>query len=155
GCMVFAVAASTCAGVLLFIQTRSTFLHERALARSAEALKGYSEHLEDRVEEHVEQIRRLAAHVERASESERTRISRELHDELGQQITAMRYTLSFVRARFHKDPEGARARLADLEAILAEVAAAVRALVSDLGPPIFDKGGLGAAVEWLVQRTRQ
>ncbi len=155
GCMVFAVVISTCYGVLLFILTRSTFLNERALGRSAEALKGYSEHLEVRVEEHVAQIRRLAVHVERASESERARISRELHDELGQQITAMRYTLSFVRARFHKDPASARARLADLEAILAELALGVRHLVSELRPPILDEGGLGVAIDGLVQRTRQ
>jgi signal transduction histidine kinase len=154
GCMVFAVVASTFNGVLLFITTRSTFLHERALARSAEALKGHSEHLEERVDAQVEQIRRLAAHVEQASEAERARISRELHDEMGQQITALRYTLSFVRARFHEDPQRARATLADLEAILADLAASVRRLVSDLRPPVLDDG-LGAAVEWLVERTRQ
>jgi signal transduction histidine kinase len=155
GLLLFAVAASTGDGVLLFVLTRATFLHERALSRSAAALKGYSEHLEDRVAEHVEQLRRLAVHAEQVAEAERARLSRELHDELGQQITAMRYTLSFVRARFHEDPESTRARLADMETILADLAAGVRHLVSELRPPILDDRGLGDAIEWLVTRTRQ
>jgi signal transduction histidine kinase len=155
GGMLFAVLTATIYGILLFILTRSAFLSERAQARSAEVLKGYSEHLEDTVAEHTEQLRRLAAHLARASEAERARLSRELHDELGQQITAMRYTLSFVRARFHKDPDRAHEKLSDLDSILAALAAGVRDLVSELRPRVLDDRGLGAAVEWLVQRTKE
>ncbi|MFT3775448.1 MAG: sensor histidine kinase [Minicystis sp.] len=155
GCMFFAVATAISYGHLLFLVTRSAFLSERGLARSAEALKGYSEDLEGRVGEHTRQIRRLAAHIDRAAEEERARLSRELHDELGQQISAMRYTLSYVRARFEKDPRGAQERLAELEQILGELAAGVRDLVCDLYPRVLDDRGLGPAVAWLVERARE
>lgn len=155
GCMLFAVTVSTLDGLVTYSLTRTTFLHERALSRSADALKGYSERLEERVAEHVEQIRRLAVHAERVAEAERARLSRELHDELGQTITGMRYMLAFVRARFHKSPESAYAKLADVEKSLAELAAGVRDLVSELRPRVLDDLGLPAATEWLVERTRQ
>jgi signal transduction histidine kinase len=155
GCMLFAVAVSTLDGVVTYSLTRTSFLHERALSRSADALKGHSERLEERVAESVAQLRRLAVHAERVAEAERARFSRELHDELGQTITGMRYTLSFVRARFSRDPDAAYARIADVEKSLAELAAGVRDLVSELRPRVLDDLGLPAATEWLVERTRK
>ena len=155
GCMLFAVAAAVACGQILFVLMRRTFLSERALERSAEALRDYGERLEDKVAERGAELRRLAAHLERLSEEERGRMSRELHDELGQQLTAMRYTISSARGRVRAEPERVEAGLGELEDSLAQLAGTVRNLVSELRPRILDDLGLGPAVQWLTEQTEE
>jgi signal transduction histidine kinase len=111
--------------------------------------------LSDRVRQQVSELRRLAAHLERAREEERTHIARELHDELGQELTAMRYTLGLLRKRHERDPSSIGQNLDDFEALLARTTTTARHIVSELRPRILDDLGLVAAVEWLVDKTRE
>lgn len=157
GCMFFAVMVSLAIGQAMYTLTRRAFLNELALKRLSAAQQKYGEQLEDEVAEHARQLQRLAAYLTRASEAERTRLSRELHDELGQQVVALRYLLAFVRKGLPAMPEQQQAAdaLAEMEGMLAQLAAEVRYLVSDLRPRILDDRGLGAAIQWLVERTRE
>lgn len=111
--------------------------------------------LESRVAERTEELRALLDHVETAREVERTRIARELHDELGQELSALRYSLGFTRTRYGKEPTAIAANLDDLEALLRRTAVTTRNLVTDLRPRVLDDLGLNAAVEWLVERTQK
>jgi signal transduction histidine kinase len=153
GCTAFSVCVSLALGHLLYLLTRRAFLQERALQRGAEALAEHRDRLEERVAAQTAQIRELAAHVERATEDERARLSRELHDELGQQLTALRYTLAAARGRVADDPARARSRIEESEGILAHLAGVVRHMVTDLRPQVLDERGLGAAVSWLCEQT--
>lgn len=155
GCMVFAVIVSIAIGQAMYLLARRAFLTELALKRLTAAQKEHGEQLESEVADHARQLQRLAAYLTRASEDERTRLSRELHDELGQQIVALRYMLAFVRKELQETPKHPAAALAEMEEMLGHLAAAVRYLVSDLRPRILDDLGLGAALEWLVARTRE
>ncbi len=153
GCTAFSVCVSLALGHLLYLLTRRSFLQGRALQRGADALAEHRDRLEERVAAQTAQIRELAAHVERATEDERARLSRELHDELGQQLTALRYTLAAARGRVADDPALARSRIEESEGILLRLAGVVRHLVTDLRPQMLDERGLGAAVAWLCEQT--
>jgi signal transduction histidine kinase len=153
GSMVFAVASSVALGHLLFLLERRAFMNGRALARSEAALQAHNDALVDRVAEQTGDLRRLAAHLSRATEEERRRLQRELHDELAQQLVGIRYTVAFLQQRLRRDPDGAEERLAALGDQVTQLQQGVQHLVTDLRPRVIDDRGLGAAAEWLVATT--
>jgi PAS domain S-box-containing protein len=98
-----------------------------------------------------EQLRALAAHLESVREEERTRIAREIHDELGQILTGLRFDLT--RLATHLPAEQAAVR-DDTRAMLALVDSSikeVRRIATDLRPKVLDDLGLVAALEWQAQ----
>jgi signal transduction histidine kinase len=112
--------------------------------------------LEQRVHERTEQLRALTARLESMREDERARIAREVHDELGGAMTAIKMDLS----RLSRRGPGAEGELAEGE--LAEALAGtmqliddtiqtVRRIATDLRPALLDDFGLVAAVEWQLQ----
>jgi signal transduction histidine kinase len=94
-------------------------------------------------------------HLERMREEERTRISRELHDELGQELTAMNLALALTQQRFDRDPHCIKGNLGELEALLKRTHQTTRNLVTELRPPMLDELGLVAALEWLARHTER
>jgi PAS domain S-box-containing protein len=94
------------------------------------------------------QLRALAGRVQAAREEERTRIARELHDELGQQLTAIRMDLGWlVRRQEHATP-AVRERLEAMTQLVDTTFKMVRRLGTELRPGILDDLGLAAAIEW-------
>lgn len=92
------------------------------------------------------QLRLLAAGLERAREAERTRIARELHDELGQVLTGIKMDLAWVRGRL---PDGElQGRVQALMALVDDAVRAGRRIASELRPGVLDDLGLGAALRW-------
>ncbi len=132
-------------GHSLFLLARENFAHRSALSR-------WAQELDQRVRERTEELRTLVHSVERVREEERTRIARELHDELGQEIAAIGYSLRFTRERFDRDPRSIAANLDDVDAAVQRTKTLVREIVSELRPRMLDDLGLVAAVEWLARR---
>ncbi len=94
-------------------------------------------------------LRELSASVVEAREEERRRIARELHDELGQRLTALKIDLTTLAARAllpAGDP-----RVAAMQAMLDDTLASVRRIASNLRPLMLDDLGLNAAIEWLAR----
>lgn len=95
------------------------------------------------------QLRELVAHAESMQERERLMLARELHDELGQSITAARMELGMLRLRFgHLDPALAP-QVAGTKAILDAMLRTMRGVVAALRPGPLDEGLIPAA-EWLI-----
>lgn len=94
-------------------------------------------------------LRRLSANIVEGREAERRRIARELHDELGQSLSALK--LELAACVDDALPEHHRARVRGMLRRLDEIMAAVRRIAVDLRPQMLDDLGLGPAVEWLVQ----
>jgi signal transduction histidine kinase len=125
----------------------SNLLELRATERElAEA----NERLEEKVRERTARLRELALHLERSREDERRRIARDLHDETGQLLTALRMELDLARARANEAE--LQAILGRMGEVLEQAFEATRALVGELRPRILDDLGLGPAVEWYVAR---
>jgi PAS domain S-box-containing protein len=92
-----------------------------------------------------DQLRALAARVQSIREEERTRVAREIHDELGQGLTAIRIQLSSFRQNLPAEMEQ---KAADILKLVDESIQAVRRISTELRPAILDALGLVAAVEW-------
>jgi PAS domain S-box-containing protein len=106
---------------------------------------------EDQLKERQLELSRLSAQVLEAREEEKTRIARELHDELGQLLTAMKMDLGWVRERI----SGADAELAmkarKMGETLDQTVTSVRRIAADLRPLMLDDLGLADAAAWLVE----
>ncbi|MDQ3369117.1 MAG: GAF domain-containing protein, partial [Myxococcota bacterium] len=96
-----------------------------------------------------EQLRALAARIEAAREDERTAIARDVHDQLGQALTALKLDVGWL-ARRTKEPE-LLGKLADMAHASDDVIASVRRISADLRPSILDDLGLRAAIEWQAE----
>jgi len=92
------------------------------------------------------ELRRLSASMVAAREDERRRIAREMHDELGQRLTALKMELSAQGAK-----PGANSRVAEMLEMVDDTMASVRRISTELRPLMLDDLGLNAAIEWLAQ----
>ena len=86
---------------------------------------------------------------EEAREEERKHIARELHDELGQHLSAIRLELSYARMRWGTDNPELRERVEAMQKSIDGVISTVRDLVVRLRPTVLDLG-IASALEWLV-----
>jgi len=100
-----------------------------------------------------EDLRELAVASRTAREQENSRISRELHDELGQNLTSLKMDLAWLDANCPPDREGFRKTLAAMRSVLDSTVAATRRISADLRPLMLDDLGLLAALEWLAEET--
>jgi PAS domain S-box-containing protein len=104
---------------------------------------------EDDLTRQQQELRELSARVLEAREDEKTRIARELHDELGQLLTALKMDLSWLRERL---PAGELAGKADeMASMLDHTVSATRRISADLRPLMLDDLGLAEAASWLVE----
>lgn len=101
------------------------------------------------------ELRRLTGSEQKARESERARIARELHDELGQTLTAIKMQLVSLKTRTHSPPETVAAQLDRLIAIVDRSVSDLRRIATELRPLILDELGLTAALEWLTQTVAE
>src|SRR5436190_8054285 len=99
-----------------------------------------------------EELKRLASSAHQAREQEQHRIARELHDELGQALTALRMMVVWVRERTGDVDSELTAKLERMSELLRETIASMRRIASELRPLILDDLGLVPAIETLVER---
>ncbi|MDB5839452.1 MAG: sensor histidine kinase [Herminiimonas sp.] len=108
----------------------------------------------DELRESKQMLQQLASHQELIKEEERKRIAREIHDELGQNLLALRIDASMLHARtglMHpKLNEKAQYALNQIDATIKSV----RGIINNLRPPVLDLG-LQAAIEWQIQEFRR
>ncbi len=97
-----------------------------------------------------EELRALAAKLQSVREDERTRISREVHDELGQALTGLRLDLSWLKGRLKDRPDLAD-RVQSAVSRIDGTIDTVRRIATELRPSVLDHLGLLAAVEWQAQ----
>jgi len=99
------------------------------------------------MEARARRMEALSSRTARAQEEERGRIARELHDSIGQALTAIRLNLSIARRDLIRQPEAAGQRLEDTRSLIGEALGDLHRLVFDLRPPALDNLGLIAALE--------
>jgi PAS domain S-box-containing protein len=108
---------------------------------------------EDKLKHSREQLRSLADYLQNLRENERAGIARELHDELGQSLTALKMDLSWIAKRLvavadQKPPAAILDRLGSASHQIEKMIAEVKNLSTELRPAVLDKFGLAAAIEW-------
>lgn len=100
------------------------------------------------LEESNRRIRRLAVRRAEVETTERRRLARELHDHVGQNLTALGINLNILLAQLPEDQEIARARLRDSLALIEETIEQTRDVMVNLRPPVLEDYGLAAVLRW-------
>ena len=107
---------------------------------------------EDELGRSEEQMRALAARLQNVREEERTRIARELHDELGQAMTGLKMDLAWAGKQLvEPDPHVRTAmgkKFTEMTGLIDGTIQSVRRISSELRPGLLDHLGLAAAIEW-------
>jgi PAS domain S-box-containing protein len=102
---------------------------------------------EARLNESLEEIRQLASHLQDVREEERAAMAREIHDELGQQLTGLKMDMTWVHKKT-QDDEAIQHKLKGTLELLDTMVKTVRKIATDLRPSILDDLGLLEAMEW-------
>lgn len=101
-----------------------------------------------------QKLRQLAAHMEHIKEMERKRIAREIHDDLGQNLLALRIEAQMLFARTRERHRILHARAAETLGHIDTTIQSVRQIINDLRPHVLDLG-LNAAVDWQIAEFRR
>lgn len=146
-----------------------TFVDITERRRAANALQRAKAELEERVSERtlalstaLQQVRALAARAETVREDERTRIAREVHDELGSLLVALKMDVNWMEKRLaeqgRRSAEAAedmrgrmRCKCQNMSRLIENAVDNVGRIITDLRPSILDHQGLWAALEWQAQ----
>jgi signal transduction histidine kinase len=105
---------------------------------------------EDALKESQKQLRQLSSRLLSAQEEERKKISRELHDELGQALTLMKFRLRSVEKQLPADQGALKEEAGNILLYLNTIIEDVRRISKDLCPFIIEDLGLTRALQWLV-----
>lgn len=101
------------------------------------------------------QLRELAVALQNAREDEGKRIARELHDQLGQALTALQLDLGWIDRKLPPEAAELHQRLAGSRALIDENVQLVRRLSTELRPSLLDDLGLPAAMQWFCRDFEQ
>lgn len=102
-----------------------------------------------------EQLRILLAHLQFVREEERTRISREIHDELGQSLTALKMDLSWLVKRLDKDQKQLYDKAQLMSKLIDMNIQTVKRISTELRPGLLDDLGIAAALEWQAEEFKE
>jgi signal transduction histidine kinase len=146
------VGAMTALSLLaLFMYLRQTAALEAQREEQRFAIQAERDHLEAQVKRRTSQLTELAQHLQTAREDERSRLARELHDELGALLTAAKLDAARLRSRIANVAPEALERLNHLSEILNSGIALKRRIIEDLRPSALSNLGLVAALEILTR----
>ncbi|MBI3328662.1 MAG: sensor histidine kinase [Nitrospinae bacterium] len=124
------------------IQLAQTFVHQAALAMENAQL--FAE-----IQEGRDRLRTLSRQLLETQETERQHLARELHDEAGQALTALKINLELLQAEVAVGPPSLRQRFGEAVALTTETLEGIRRLAHALRPPLLETLGLSASLEGL------
>ena len=95
-----------------------------------------------------ERLRELTSHLQVVREDERALIAREIHDELGQALTALKMDVHWLRKRLSGEKQGLIDKADAMSGLIDSTVYSVRRICAELRPRLLDDFGLSAAIEW-------
>jgi PAS domain S-box-containing protein len=96
------------------------------------------------------QLRELASHLQNIREEERASMAREIHDELGQQLTAIKMDISWLNKKLSLTDETHKQKIKGLFGLIDNTIHTVRRISSELRPGVLDDLGLAEALKWQI-----
>jgi PAS domain S-box-containing protein len=105
---------------------------------------------EEQLKQSHEQLRQLASHLQNVREEEQKRIAREVHDELGQQVTGLKMDVAWIWKKIAglQGSNPIEEKLKEMTSLLDSAVKTIRKIASELRPAILDDMGLIPALEW-------
>jgi signal transduction histidine kinase len=102
-----------------------------------------------------QELREFSSRLQKMQDDERRRIARELHDSVGQLLTALAMNISVVQTEAHRlSPDSAK-RVEDNASLIEQLSTEIRTMSHLLHPPLLDEIGLSSALEWYVEGFAQ
>ncbi len=111
--------------------------------------------VEDELRRSHQELRNLASHLQSIREQERTDIAREIHDELGQSLTALKMDVHWLGQQVGDAPPSVGAKIRAVSKMIDGTVQTVRRISSQLRPKLLDDLGLSAALEWQAREFEQ
>jgi len=134
----------------------SVFVGLHDMNRMLNAELGERALTEQRLRTSEENLRALAAHLQSVREEERILIAREIHDELGQALTGLKFDIaSFARGHGVDDAKKVAEKTQAMSLAIDRLVGSVRRIASGLRPEVLDEIGLGAALEWQAREFQR
>ncbi|MBI9052896.1 MAG: PAS domain S-box protein [Bacteroidales bacterium] len=99
-------------------------------------------------------LREMTLHMQEVIENERMKIALDLHDDLGQKLTALNMDLSWLKGRTIKDIPQLSDKLNEMTDLLNSTIQDVQKIATELRPSILDDLGLIPAIEWLLKEYK-
>lgn len=128
------------------VEIRSTKLRDRIIITLSDVTM--RKRAEEELKNSHQQLRDLAARLQQAREEERAFIAREIHDELGQLLTGLKFDIKWLEKRLPQDAVALRMKTASVLELVDESIQALRRVATEFRPGILDTLGLTAAIEW-------
>ena len=125
------------------------------------SILGISRDVTDRIKAEVElrnshaQLRRLSAHLQSITEEERTKIAREVHDELGQVLTALKMDTVWLAKKLPPGHDELLGKSDSMLKLIDSVIQSVKRICTELRPTLLDHLGISAAIEWQTEEFRK
>jgi len=113
----------------------------------------YNKSAEKELKSSLKQLHELNQYIEKVREDERVTISRELHDDLGQALTAVKIDLEIIRQSVSN--KEVALKIIKVSALVSETIKTVQRLTAQLRPQIIDDLGIEAAIEWYTKEFSQ
>ena len=109
---------------------------------------------QEKLRQSRQRLRELALHIQHVKEEEAKRIAREIHDELGQALTALKMDLYWIVPRLPDEKAALHDKIDKMGKLIDTTIHSVRRISSELRPGILDDFGLSAAMEWQSKEFR-
>lgn len=110
---------------------------------------------EEKLNASYEEIRYLSEHLRNIREEERKHIAREIHDELGQQLTVLKMDVGALIKKVPLSDDLLRGRLTSFTALIDQIVQSVRRISSELRPSLLDDLGLPEAISWQLEELEK
>jgi signal transduction histidine kinase len=115
----------------------------------------HQKRIENELKDSHEKLRQLTKYLQSTRENERTRIARELHDELGQVLTAINMEAAWVAQKVSKDQSALKPRADAISELAVGAIGTVKRIISELRPTLLSDLGLSAAIRWQAEEYQQ
>eukprot|EP01030_Chromulinospumella_sphaerica_P010494 gene10494-10302_t len=149
-----AMACGFIGSLLIYLLFHTLASSRRRAIEMARAMTQELRDSQSRLQQSHHTLRQLGAHTEQIKEQERKRIAREIHDDLGQNLLALRIETDMLATRTRLRHPRLHARACHTLAQIDSTIKSVRHIINDLRPTVLDLG-LTPAVEWQIAQFRQ
>ncbi len=110
---------------------------------------------EEELKSSHKQLRELSVYLQNIIEEERTRIAREIHDDLGQALTALKMDVSWLENKLPEDQELLFDKTASMDSLIDNTIHSLQRISAELRPGLLDDLGLSAAIEWQMEEFQK
>jgi len=144
-------------GTIFPVEISGSYFWYKGREVSVAAIRDITTHVqgEERLVELNRKLQALNEHAQKVQEQERFAIARDIHDEIGQNLTVLKLDLEWITSRLHSATPELLDRFTEMGISIEQLTSKVQQIAANLRPPLLDQVGLVAAIECHVQEIKK